>query len=42
MSKRGTTKFETKDLGLVYNGCLIDDRIAPVILHFQLKGATTC
>jgi len=42
MSKSGTTKFESKDLGLVYSGCLIDDRIAPMILRFQLIRATAC
>jgi hypothetical protein len=42
MSKGDTTKSESKDLGLVYGGCLIDDCIAPVILRSQLKEATTC
>ena len=42
MSKGDTTKFESKDLGLVYSQCLIDDCIAPVILHSQLKEAAPC
>jgi len=42
MSKGDITKFESKDLGLAYSGCLIDDCIAPVIIYSQLNEATTC